>query len=220
MKNYLKTALAIFFMVAFSEMYAQIRPGYVFGMNLSTMTLKNKDISYDGDTPVGFHFGGFIEIPISGNFVLHPAILFSAKGTDYEIDSLEVSISPIYIELPVNAFYSFGSNVVRVSLFAGPYFACGIGGYKIVSGGELKRINYGSGGNDDLKALDIGINFGAGLNIRGFLISVQYGIGMANISPETNFISEIKNKVIGISISAGSPGLSTTFGREPFDRNY
>jgi len=213
MKNYLKSALVIILMVAFTEMHAQIRVGYVFGMNLSTITLKSNGISYDTDMPVSFHFGGFFEIPVIDNFALRPGLLFSAKGSNYVIDSLEVSLAPIYIEVPVNAFYSFGSDVVKVSLFAGPYFACGIGGYKIVSGGQLEDLNYGSGGNDDLRLFDVGINLGAGVNIRGFLISVQYGIGLANISPVTAFDTEMKNKVIGISISAGSPGLSTSFGR-------
>jgi hypothetical protein len=200
-------------MVVFPEIHAQIRAGYVFGMNLSTMTLKSNGVNYDMETPVGFHFGGFFEMPVADNFALRSALLFSAKGANYEIDSLEISLSPIYIEVPVNALYSFGSDVVKMTLFAGPYFACGIGGYKIVSGGSLQDIHYGSGGNDDLRQLDIGVNLGAGINLRGFLISVQYGIGLANISPETTFDTEMKNKVIGISISAGSPGLSTTFGR-------
>jgi len=213
MKNYLKSALVIILMVSSTVMNAQIRAGYVFGMNLSTITLKSNGISYDPDMPVSFHFGGFFEIPVIDNFALRPGLLFSAKGSNYVIDSLEVSLAPIYIEVPVNAFYSFGSDVLKVSLFAGPYFACGIGGYKIVSGGQLEDLNYGSGGNDDLRLFDVGINLGAGVNIRGFLISVQYGIGLANISPVTTFDTEMKNKVIGISISAGSPGLSTSFGR-------
>lgn len=209
MKNYLKSALAIFLTVTFTELHAQIKSEYVFGLNLSTMTVKTKGISYDTETPVGFHFGRFFEIPLVGNFALQPSLLFSAKGSDYKIDTLDISISPIYFEVPVNAVYTFGSHVVKVSLFAGPYFACGIGGYKIESGGELKYINYGSGENHDLKPFDIGLNLGTRVNIKGLLISVQYGIGLANISPVTTFDSEMKNQVIGISIS----GLNTKFGR-------
>jgi hypothetical protein len=77
-----------------------------------------------------------------------------------------------------------------------------VGGYKIEPGGELKNISFGSGKNTDLKPFDIGLNFGAGVNIKGLLISAQYGIGLANISPLTTDDSEMKNKVIGISISS------------------
>lgn len=213
MKSNLKYALAIFLTVTFAEINGQIKSGYVFGLNLSTMTLKYKGISYDPETPVGIHFGGFLEIPVIGNFAFKPSLLLSAKGSDYVIDTLDVSISPIYIEVPLNILYSFGSDVVRVSLFAGPYFACGIGGYKIVSGGELREISYGSGLNDDLRPFDIGLNLGAGINIKGVLISFQYGLGLENISPVAAFDSEINNKVIGISISSGGPAYRTTFGR-------
>jgi hypothetical protein len=53
-----------------------------------------------------------------------------------------------------------------------------------------------------LKPFDIGLNFGAGVNIKGLLISAQYEIGLANISPVTTVYSEMKNKLIGISISS------------------
>jgi hypothetical protein len=201
MKNCFKYALSIFLMIAFTDLSAQIKPGYVFGVNLSTITLKTKDISSNPETPAGIHFGGYFEIPVKGNFTLQPRLLLSAKGSNFQVDTLEYSLSPIYIEVPVIAVFSFGSDEIKVSLFTGPYIACGIGGYKIEPGGELKKINYGSGENDDLKPFDFGLNFGAGINIKGLLISAQYGIGLANLSPITA-IEEMKNKVIGISISS------------------
>jgi hypothetical protein len=127
MKNCLKSALAILFMVAFTDMDAQIKPGYIFGLNLSTMTLKTIGIRSDPKTLIGIHYGGCYDIPLKSNFTLQPSLLFSAKGSNYKIDTVEFSISPIYIEVPVIAVYSFGSDAVKVSLFAGPYFACGIG---------------------------------------------------------------------------------------------
>ena len=197
-----KYAPAIFLIMAFTEMHGQVKPGYIFGVNLSTITMNAKGISSNPETPVGIHFGGSLEIPIAGNFNFNPGLVLSAKGSNYKIDSVEFSLSPIYIEVPVIAIYSFGSDMIKISLFAGPYFACGVGGYKIEPGGELTNINWGSGKNSDLRSFDIGLNFGAGINIKGLLISAQYGIGLANIAPETIFYSEMKNKVIGISISS------------------
>jgi hypothetical protein len=202
MKSYLKSSLAILLMVAFTDLQAQVIPGYIFGVNLSTITLNTKANSSDPETPVSIHFGGYLEIPLKGNLTFEPGLLFSAKGSNYKIDSVAYSLAPIYIEVPVIAVYSFGSDAIKISLFAGPYFACGVGGYKIEPGGELKNISYGSGKNNDLKPFDIGLNFGAGVNIKGLLISAQYGIGLTNIAPETIIDSEMKNKVIGISISS------------------
>jgi hypothetical protein len=202
MKGCIKSALTILLIMAFPDIHAQVKPGYIFGVNLSTITLNAKGIISNPETPVGFHFGGSFEIPVKGNFNFSPGIILSAKGSNYKIDSVEFSLSPIYIEVPVIVMYSFGSDVIKISLFAGPYFACGVGGYKIEPGGELTNINYGSGENSDLRPFDAGVNFGAGVNIKGLLISAQYGIGLANISPETILLSEMKNKVIGISISS------------------
>jgi hypothetical protein len=200
MKNYLKPALLIFVVIVFSDLEAQIKSGYDFGLNLSTMTLNMKGLSSGPEISAGFHFGQIFEIPITENFTFQPGLLFSAKGSDYKIDNIDVSIAPIYIEIPVIAVYSFGSEALKISIFTGPYFAYGIDGYKIESGGEMKSISYGSHENNDLKPFDIGFNFGAGVNIKGLQITTQYGLGLANLS--TSADATIKNKVIGISITS------------------
>ena len=213
MGRYLKYALPVLLAFTFADIHAQIKPGYVFGLNLSTMTMKTNGKSYHLKTPAGFHFGGSVELPVTENIALQPAFLFSAKGTSYKIDTIENSLSPVYIEIPVNVIFSFGSGALKVNLFTGTYFGIGIGGYKIDSGGNMKDINYGSGENNDLKPCDIGLNFGAGVNIRGLLICAQYGIGLVNISPESKSGTEMKNKVIGISLRATGQELRASFGR-------
>ena len=74
----MKSVLAIFLTFAFTGVYAQISPGYIFGLNLSTVTLKTKGLSTKPETPVGIHFGGFFEIPLESNLSLEPSLLFSA----------------------------------------------------------------------------------------------------------------------------------------------
>jgi hypothetical protein len=202
MKDYLKSVLIIVLLGTCLHINAQVKPGYIFGINLSSIKLNTKSISSNPERPVGLHFGCVFEIPVKGKFKLDPAILLSAKGSNYKIDSVEYSLSPIYVEVPFLALYSFGSDEIKISFFAGPYFACGVGGYKIMPGGELQDINYGSGDNKDLKSLDFGLNFGAGIFFRGLLISARYGIGLTNIAPESSTDLEMKNNVIGISISS------------------
>ena len=206
MRTFLKPVIAAILIFSFASTLAQVKTEYIIGLNLSTMTLKTHGISSKGSTPAGIHFGGLIEVPLKGRFTLQSGLLFSAKGSDYKVDTVEFSISPIYIEVPVNAVYSFGSDVVKISLFAGPYFACGLGGYKFGSGAGIENIRFGSGKNHDLKPFDIGLNFGAGINIKGLLISAQYGTGLANISPMASADMEMKNKVIGISIRSSFAG--------------
>jgi len=202
MKSSLKYILAVLFALIFTGMQAQIRPGYIFGLNVSTVTLKTNGTESIPEKPVGIHFGGYCEIPVIRNFTFQPGLVLSAKGSNYTIDSVDYSLSPIYVEVPLIAMYSLGSDAIKITFFGGPYFACGAGGYKIEQGGELKSISYGSDKNNDLKRFDFGLNLGAGLKIGGLLISAQYGIGMSNVAPDTPIESEMKNKVIGISISS------------------
>lgn len=201
MKNCLKSVWALFFIVAFTDINAQVGSEYIFGLNLSTMVIKTKGTSTISKPTAGIHYGGCLDLPVTDNFSLQPGLLFSAKGTSYKIDTLEYTISPIYIEVSLISKYCFGSDAIKGSVFVGPYIACGVGGYKIDPRGDLKSLGFGTGENDDLKAFDAGLNFGAGVKIRSFLISVQYGIGLANIVPANSVDLEMKNRVFGISIN-------------------
>jgi len=200
MKICLKSAFAILLIITSATIHAQIRSGYMIGYNISTMTLQASGTDFEAETMTGIHVGIISEIPVKGNFDLRSGLIFSAKGSIYKIDTAEVTLSPIYIEVPVNFKYSIGSDIVKVTLFAGPYFACGIGGNK-ETGGELKKISFGSGENDDLKIFDIGFNFGAGLIIKRLIISAQYESGLLNLLPATTGDPEMKSKVIGISVT-------------------
>jgi hypothetical protein len=172
--------------------------GVRIGMNLTTMTIKTKGISTKPETPIGIHFGVDYEIPLKRNISIQTGLILSSKGADYKIDTVDYSLTPAYVEIPVNISYSFTIKPIKISLFAGTYSACAIGGYKIVSGNEFKYLNFGTGKNKDLKYFDFGFNFGVGVDIRNYVISAQYGIGIINVSPVND--SKMKNKVIGISI--------------------
>jgi Outer membrane protein beta-barrel domain len=187
--------------VAFSIVInAQLKSGYRFGINLTTMTIKTKGLSSKPETPIGIHFGGYYEIPVNRHFSIFSGFIFSSKGTDYEIDTIGISLTPTYIEIPVNFAYYLGSKATKISLFAGPYSACAIGGYKIVSGNEFKYLSFGAGKDRDLKYFDFGFNFGAGIKIKRYVISIQYGTGITNVSPANDL--KMRNKVIGISITS------------------
>jgi hypothetical protein len=199
MNSFLKYITAFFLFTFLADLNGQIRYGQIIGLNLSTMTMINEGKSYTPKISPGIHFGGAIELPLGRNFFFQPALLFSAKGSVYKIDTLQYSISPIYAEVPVIISYSFGSEVIKITLFAGPYFACGIGGNTLLTGGQFKNISYGSDVSNDLKRFDIGIYSGAGLNIKGFLICAQYEYGLTNLSPPVSADSEMKNRVLAIS---------------------
>jgi hypothetical protein len=204
MKSCLKLLMAIFFVFVFTGLPAQMTFGPKAGINLSTMTLESSGISMDPRMLMGFHIGMISEIQLTGNLVLQPGVLYSSKGSRYEITFQQTvfkyTLAPNYIEIPLNAAYSFEPGRVKFSFFAGPYFAFGIGGTR-KSGSNTTNINFGSGENDDMKSSDIGINTGAGVEINGMTISAQYGFSLTDLSSSADYDTEMKNRVIGLSIS-------------------
>jgi hypothetical protein len=186
-------------MFAVTNMQAQIKFGPKVGLNLSTMTLKSSGVSFDPKTYVGFNAGVIAEISLPANLALQPGIFYSAKGSKFTFGEESGTISPSFIEIPVNVLYKFDVGGLKIFVNAGPYFAYGIGG-KIKSGSESQDIEFGSAEKDDLKPLDIGLNVGAGVEISNIIISANYGLGLANLSPVTTNDTEMKIKVIGFSL--------------------
>ncbi len=198
-RNVRRNILVLFLIISSFSLKGQPRFGQIFGLNLSEMIYTSDGKSYTPSISPGIHFGGQIEMQIRRNLFFEPGLVFSSKGAVFKSDSGQFSISPIYLEIPAILSYSIGSELLKVTLEAGPYFACGIGGNTLVSGGQFKNISYGSEESDDLSRFDIGIKSGAGLSIKGFLIAVEYEFGLTNIAPYAKNLNDIENRVWAVS---------------------
>jgi hypothetical protein len=201
MKNCLKYALAILLLFASPGAGAQIKSTYAGGLHFSTMALKAEGLNSIPGRPLGFHFGYLFDIPVFRGFTFQPGVLFSAKGTDYRLDSIDHTISPIYLEVPANAAFTFGGERVRISLLAGPYIAFGVGGTIWESGQSAQELKFGSGEGKDIRFIDTGLNFGIGVRVDRFMVTAHYEMGLTNISGNKPGIAEMKNRVLGISFS-------------------
>jgi len=161
-----------------------------------------------------------------------PGVYYSTKGTkDLEIGDKnnpsitnpysKITTNPSYIDIPLN--FVFGIPIGTSSrLFAGvgPYFAFGVAGKNktefktsanttITTSTSLKwdddtPFNNGDAnqGRDKYKRFDWGGNLMVGAEIHNFLISAQYGLGMAKVySGQTNSTDEKgKNRVLSVSV--------------------
>jgi len=200
MKTSLRLTIAICFILSFVQAQAQVKFGPEVGLNLATMTLKTSRFGIDPKTLVGFHIGVISEIPLKENFVLQPGILYSAKGSKYSVGEEDMTISPGFIEIPVNALYKFDVSSAKLFVLAGPYFAFGIGGNIETSEGSAD-IQFGSGDTKTMKAFDLGFNIGAGVEIKNFQFKVQYGLGLTNLAPVTENDAEMKVRTIGLTVA-------------------
>lgn len=206
LQKLLRLVLSVLLGIASADTVAQIKAGQVVGFNFTNMDLDEGGESIESEGATGIYFGLTLPLAVTNYFSVHPGLQFSSKGSSYSIDTLDVSIAPIYIEIPVNLTLYFGSEEFGFTIIGGTYFSCGVGGTKIVDNGAASDILFGSGESKDLKLIDFGINLGAGINIKGFLISTRYEMGLANLSPVTSSPTDMRNRVLAISLTTSFNG--------------
>ncbi|MBK6934575.1 MAG: PorT family protein [Bacteroidales bacterium] len=186
-------------------MFAQnLSLGIKAGLNLSNVISKDDDITYSEDLNmlIGFHANPFIEYSFSNLFSLEGGISLQSKGYSDKEDIYKTRMFLLYLDIPINAKFSFDLGKADIYCYAGPYIGFGLSGSeKVLVDSEVRydyTIDWGSDTKDDLKRVDYGLNIGVGLDISNFLIGVNYSWGLADISNFTGI--KIKNYIIGISI--------------------
>ena len=185
-----------------TKSFAQVKYGVKAGLNLANINEKSSlGSENDGKTSkIGFHFGGTAEFPASEAVSVQTGLLFSSKGYKVSYEGASGSTNVNYLEIPINTIYKIEIGSSKLCLSAGPYL-----GYAVSANakyGDLEGdLKIGSGKEDDIKALDYGLNIGAGVELNDKItIGLQYGIGLANISPYTEYGFSAKNNVFGISV--------------------
>ncbi len=183
------------------------------GLNLSKMLIKDDDDTYSDNFKMnpGFHLGVTAEFPINDMISFEPGLLLSTKGykakesgTGYEYKE---TTNLFYFEVPLNAKATFDVGGTKVYGIFGPYLGLGLSGKSKTkytedgdSGTDTYTIKWGSDAdNDDLKRFDLGLNVGAGVEIKSMLVGINYGLGLANISSYTDGGNKAKNRVLAIS---------------------
>jgi hypothetical protein len=192
--------------------------GIKAGLNLSNVLIEDADDTYSDDFNMkpGFHVGPTVEFPLSDLVSFETGLLLSTKGYKYEESAdmmgasvnYEQSLNLLYLDIPLTAKAKFDMGGVALYGAAGPYVGIGLTGkskFEMSGGGESESedtdVEWGSDENeDDLKRLDFGLTVGAGVEVNSFLIGVNYGLGLANISPATENDFKINNRVLALSL--------------------
>lgn len=220
------TTCMLFFLSIVS--YAQL--GVKVGFNAYNVITRDKYDNEDYNDPKlnpGFHAGLTYDFPISRNFFIHSAALFSTKGYRMkrltETASTESYITPYYAEVPINLLFAPKLGKGRILLGAGPYVAYGFGGKgkyygkNIVNGvlitnnesADLQFVNDFDDAKPEKwvysKPLDYGIQIIEGYEINGHLsIQLNGQLGLAELKPSTGGVkSSYKMKNYGMGVSIG-----------------
>ena len=200
-----------------SESFAQ-RLGIKAGLNLSTMTYKDNEETYSDDfkSNPGFHAGITAEFGASNMLSFETGLLYTTKGfkasekenlmgATFEYEAVRTLN---YLEIPLLAKANFNLGGATLYGTAGPYVAMGISGQDKLTfkfdgetETETEDIKWGSDEeNDDLRPLDYGLSFGAGVEIGSIQLGASYGLGLANISAYRADDDVAKNRVLSVSV--------------------
>ena len=217
MKSLIKLSIVVLLLAMGTESFAQTF-GVRAGLNLSNMLAKDEDGTYSDDFKMnpGFHIGPTMELPINEMFTFETALLLSTKGfkmsekESFNGDTYEakVKLNLLYLDIPLTAKASFDVGGVKLFGTFGPYIGIGLSGkakYEETYNGETDKeeedINFGSDEDeDDFKRLDWGLTAGVGVELNSIQISVNYGLGLANISSYTQDGNKVNNRVLGVSV--------------------
>jgi hypothetical protein len=198
------------------------------GVNFANVSSNSKGEVDDANLLTSFHVGIMGDITIAKVLAIQPGLFFTGKGskiqsgTPSDLNYYKATTNPLYVEIPVNAVIKLPIEKESNFFFgAGPYIAMGVGGKRKIEGKTVglaysnnQKIEYS---NDDpttfkteegaglgvMRRFDYGLNGTAGFQLNGFLISVNYGYGLAKLQSGTNSSEDNMNKHRVLSLSVG-----------------
>ncbi len=192
------------------------------GVNLANISNANDGNVDDSRMLTSWHAGAVIDIALADVLSIQPGLFYTNKGIRTErnlpvLGTTTTTFTPQYIELPLNLVFKAPiSETSKFFVGAGPYAAMGISGkYKLKS--DLGSRSYDIEFNDDdpltqeqedagaykVRKFDYGVNVLAGLELDRFVISANYGLGLAKIYAADDNNDNDKNKHRVLSLSVG-----------------
>lgn len=219
MKKFLLSLIIAGAGIAASAQTSPIKFGVKAGITLPKFSVEGDDEGVI-KSDLSFYIGGTVDLPVSEIFSVQPGIILSGKGFKAEIDEsfseagITGSVSGtakknlLYIEVPVNAVFSFPIGDGKIFLGAGPYYAMAVSGkdkFKgaVQIGDQIETTNSSEaiefGKDAELKRGDFGVNFLGGYELgNGFNIHAGYGLGLSNISQNPD--ATVKNRVLSVGV--------------------
>lgn len=218
MKINFKGFLSVAMFFAAVPAFSQVSIGIQGGATWANPSIKAPTgLTYESNSRTSFQAGLMFDVPLGdGGLRIMPELKYADKMHGFSTNVTlpgqgnftyagKSNIS--YLELPVHLAYAFGGDT-KIIIGAGPYVAYGLSGkneYTIsTSAGTVtsakEDIQFGSGASE-IKRMDLGASGMAGILLQnGFMVKVNYGLGLTNLySANTNGAS-YKQKYLGASV--------------------
>jgi len=199
--NFLLVLFLVFFITKSEAQKFGVQAGatfYSFKDKIETLTL-------NADPKVGVTVGVIASLPISRSIAFMPSLNFTQKGgslsgfTD-SADQIKIHYTFNYLELPLNFVYNIPVKGGEIFVGAGPNIGWALGG-KEKANGESSDLSFGSGTDNQFKALEFGANVLAGFKWNtGLFVTANYNPGLTDISNIESADVDFHNHGFGIRI--------------------
>lgn len=211
----IKLLLALLFVVGlgFTSMAQTISVGPRVGVNFATQKVSGSDDDFADDwnddvkSNGGLQIGAVANIMVNEMFSIQPELLYVQKGYKFEEDEVSVKGKYGYLEAPILAKISFGTEQLQGFVTAGPtigYWMSGKDTYEFEGEEEEEEVEFDNDDDGVENRTELGGSIGLGLAYKvgaGALnFDVRYGAGFSSIY-DSEDDSKLKNEGISISIA-------------------
>jgi hypothetical protein len=186
--------------------------GFRGGLNLSNVEISDPDEMDPTDTKnrPGLFVGLATEVGLSDYFALQPEFQYTQYGfkveESFEGGTLKFDMNYNYLQIPVLAKFTIGSERAGFQVMAGPHFGFGIGDIKMKA--EMlneKEEETMSWDDAEIDRFDMGFNGGIGLFAKlgpGKVgMDVRYLLGLQNINTVKEESSKVTNRNLQVGLS-------------------
>jgi hypothetical protein len=189
---------------------AQVRFGPEVGMSLNNYVYKLGGDNISNKLKAGVRAGVVADVKLVEGFYLQAGLQYVSKGMvmsgNYGLYKNNIQFKGTetvhYLEIPAYIVAKTGTEESRYRFLGmiGPYAAITMGGKFENSTGTAKLRIGNKAFADDMKPLDLGINFGAGIEFQNTLfMKLTSGIGLTNMQPGGNPDNALRNRNISLT---------------------
>jgi hypothetical protein len=177
-----KILITFVLLITIATAKAQVNFGARGGISFTTL------VGEGYDAKMGFHLGGFVNIPVKSSFSLQPELYYSTQGANWEVEG-KTALG--YLNLPLLAKYRASSRFFGET---GPQAGFMLSAHDTYDGEKEDVKEY-------LNTTDFSWAFGAGYQVSKQLsLNLRYNLGLSK------FWRDEKNSVIllGVHYTLGS----------------
>lgn len=175
--------------------------GGIAGLNWSGASVRGTAGKVGGRSLTGLTLGVFADVPVRKRLSLRPRVQYAYEGYQPDVNGQRVNIHVAYLNTGSDLVYHTQWLQNRFFVGAGPYMAYAMNGTYTLKGINTDMTfgnNYGAG--DNLRRMDYGANFTAGLLMdRNFVLGAGFDLGARNIAPD-GFTTRIRTRSFGVSV--------------------